>query len=259
MTLHDTGTELAGEGAAPPRPQRPAKPGGISIRPAMVVLGLAVLILVVFVTIGIVTSQAPQPVKTSGAPSAVPGTPLRAQEAAGLLSPIIVAGEPPTNILNAVSVPVGSVRISHLNNAAGSGQYDAQVTFRSEDSQAALLTFYAADMKEQGWQVFDKGPAANDPGALEVLGKLAGTDGYYWQMGATIPPTTFGQRRAGRGVDELHRAPVPAERRRELSRPAMGRLVSARRAAGPPPSARRTPTAPGAGSVRPAGRPRRRS
>ena len=48
------------------------------MRPAMIVLGLAVLILAVFVTIGIVTSQSPQPVKTSSAPSAVSGTPLRA-------------------------------------------------------------------------------------------------------------------------------------------------------------------------------------
>jgi hypothetical protein len=193
MTLHDTGTELVDEGAPAPRPQRPALPGGISMRPAMVVLGLAVLILFVFVTIGIVTTQSPQRVKTSSAPSAVTGTPLHATVAAGLLSPIIVAGEPPTNVLNAVSVPVGSVRTAHQNNAAGSGQYDAQVSFRSDNSQAALLSFFAADMKEQGWQIFDKGAAANDPGALEVLGKLAGTDGYYWQMGAIIAPTTFGQ------------------------------------------------------------------
>src|ERR1700722_7828485 len=146
MTLHDTGTgtELAGEGAPPPPPQRPAKRGGISMRPAMVVLGLAVLILVVFVTIGILTSQSPQPVKTSGAPSAVGGTTLRATAAARLLSPIAISGEPPTNVLNAVSVPVGSVRLSHQNNAAGAGQYDAQVTFRSDNSQAALLTFFAA-------------------------------------------------------------------------------------------------------------------
>jgi hypothetical protein len=193
MTLHDTGTELVDEGASPPPPQRPATPGGISMRPAMVVLGLAVLILAVFVTIGILTTQSPQPVKTSSAPSAVGGTPLHATVAAGLLSPIIISGEPPTNILNAVSVPVGSVRLAHQNNAAGSGQYDAQVSFRSADSQAALLTFFAADMREQGWQIFDKGAAANDPGALEVLGKLAGTDGYYWQMGAIISPTTFGK------------------------------------------------------------------
>jgi hypothetical protein len=46
-------------------------------------------------------------------------------------------------------------------------------------------------MKLQGWQVFDRGPAANNPGALEVLGKLAGSDGYYWEMGAVIPPTRF--------------------------------------------------------------------
>ncbi len=192
MTLHDTGTELAGQADTPP-PQRPAKPGGISMRPAMVVLGLAVLILVVFVTIGIVTSQSPQPVRTSSAPSAVVGSSLRSEAAARLLAPIVVGGEPPTNILNSVSVPVGAVRISHVNNAAGSGQYDAQVTFRSDASQAALLAFFAADMKQQGWQVFDKGGASDDQGALEVLGKLAGTDGYYWEMGATIQATTFGK------------------------------------------------------------------
>ena len=59
------------------------------------------------------------------------------------------------------------------------------------DSQAALIAFYAADMKSQGWQISDRGPARNDPGALEVLGKLAGSDGYYWQMGATVDATTF--------------------------------------------------------------------
>lgn len=158
----------------------------------MVVAGLAVLILVVFVTIGILTSQTPAPVRHSRVPTAVPGSALRAQSAAAQLSPIAVSGEPPTNILNAVDLPAGAVRVSHQNNAAGSGQFDAQVVFRSAASQGALLDFYAAAMKQQGWQIYDKGPAANDPGALEVLGKLAGTDGYYWEMGATIPPTSFG-------------------------------------------------------------------
>ena len=74
-----------------------------------------------------------------------------------------------------MSVPVGSVRLSHQDNSGdGAGQFDSQVIFRSDDSQGALLAFFAADMKLQGWQVFDRGPAANDPGALEVLGKLAG-------------------------------------------------------------------------------------
>ena len=33
-----------------------------------------------------------------------------------------------------------------------------------------------------------------------MLGKLAGTDGYYWEMGATISPTTFGTGAPARGM-----------------------------------------------------------
>ena len=190
MTLHDADTRLAEPADA--EPLRPPTPGGFSIRPAMVVPVLGVVIIAVFVTLGVLSSHSPAPVKTSGAPSVVPGSTLRAQPAGDALRLIVGAGEPPSNIINAVTVPVGSVRISHQNNAAGAGQYDSQVTLRSPDSQGALLSFFAAAMQQQGWQVFDKGAAANDPGALEVLGKLAGTDGYYWEMGVTIPPTTFG-------------------------------------------------------------------
>jgi len=190
MTLHDADTRLAEPEEA--APLRPPTPGGFSIRPAMVVLGLAVVIVASFVTLGLVSSHSPAPVKTAGTPSAVPGSTLRAEPAATVLQPIIGAGEPPSNIINAVTVPVGSVRISHENNAAGAGQFDAQVTMRSTESQGALLAFFAAAMRLEGWQVFDKGAAANNPGAFEVLGKLAGTDGYYWEMGATIQPTSFG-------------------------------------------------------------------
>jgi hypothetical protein len=191
MTLHDADTGLRPDQAVPPEPLRPPTPGGISMRPAMIVLGLAVLILVAFVAIGVLSSHSPAQVTRSSGPSAVPGVTLPAVSAAHLLSPIVQSGEPPTNILNAVSVPVGSVRLSHRDNSGQAAQFDAQVAFRSDDTQGALLAFFAADMKLQGWQVFDRGPAANNPGALEVLGKLAGSDGYYWEMGAVIPPTTF--------------------------------------------------------------------
>ncbi|HEX3334336.1 MAG TPA: hypothetical protein VHS57_08335 [Acidimicrobiales bacterium] len=192
MTLHDTETEAPSEGTPAPAPRRPAGSGGTSLRPAMVVLGLAVLILAVFVTIGVVFSQSPTKVHTGSASDKVVGTTLRAVPAAGALAPIVGSGEPPSNILNAVAVPTASVRTGHQNNAGQSGQYDSQVELRSTSSQGALLGFFAATMRAQGWQVFDQGPAANNPGALEVLGKLAGDDGYYWEMGATIKPTSFG-------------------------------------------------------------------
>jgi|HubBroStandDraft_1064217.scaffolds.fasta_scaffold392959_2 hypothetical protein len=207
MTLHDTdmgpfevdapvavpseaAPNAAGGGGG--APLRPPSRGGISMRPAMVVLGLAVLILAVFITIGITTSQSPGTVRTSLRPSAVPGTSIRAVAAADVLAPIISSGEPPTNVINAVDIPQGAVRVSHQNNADESGQFDSQVVLRSGDSQGALLAFYAADLKQQGWQIFDKGAAANDPNATEVLGKLAGTDGYYWEIGVTVQATTFG-------------------------------------------------------------------
>ena len=102
----------------------------------------------------------------------------------------MAASHPTTSSTPSTSRPARCA-VSHQNNTAGAGQYDAQVTFSSTDSQAALIAFYAADMKSQGWQISDQGAARNNPGALEVLGKLAGSDGYYWEMGATVNATTF--------------------------------------------------------------------
>jgi hypothetical protein len=174
-------------------PQRPPVRGGVSMRPAMIVLGLAVLIIVLFVGLALATSSQPVPVHRHAGVQSVVGSSLKAAPAATALNPIISSGQPPANIVNAVDIPVGAVRTSSLNNAGQSGQYDSQVTLRSDASQGSLLAFYASDMKSQGWQVFDRGPASNDPNALEVLGKLAGTDGYYWEMGVTVQATTFGK------------------------------------------------------------------
>ena len=237
------------------------------MRPAMIVLGLAVLILVVFVTIGIVSSQSPAPVKHAARRRAsCRASPLRAAPAAEALAPIVSAGraadQHPQRRVRPGRVASGS---RTRTTRPASGQFDSQVTFRSDDSQAALLAFYAADMKLQGWQVFDRGPAANDPGALEVLGKLAGTDGYYWEMGVDHPADDVRPGRPAARCDALHRPPLPG------ARPATrrsGRVVRVGRRQACAAPRRRSPAAIGAsgGSIvglpapaRPAGRPRRRS
>ena len=38
----------------------------------------------------------------------------------------------------------------------------------------------------------DRARPDHDPGALEVLGKKAGSDGFFWEMGAVVSATTFG-------------------------------------------------------------------
>jgi hypothetical protein len=192
----ETATPAVGSVEAAPQsgavPLRPPPSAGFSMRPAMLVVGLAVLIVGGFIAIGLATNGPPVQTTTSTASRAISGTPLRAVPAARALSVIIQSGEPPSNILNSVSIPTGATRISHQNNSAAAGQYDAQIGLVSNASQGALRSFYLDDMKAQGWKITDQGPADHDPGALEVLGQKAGSDGYYWEMGAVISATTFG-------------------------------------------------------------------
>ncbi len=173
------------------------------MRPAMVVLGIAVLILCLFFVIGITSSPAPVPARHGAASSAVPGSALRSEPAAGLLAPVMRAGQPPANVVDSVVVPTGATRLAYQDNNAGASQYDAQVTFRSGANQAELIDFFASAMKLEGWQVFSRGPADHNPNTVEILGKLAGTDGYYWEMGALVPPTTFAANVPGQGQTDF--------------------------------------------------------
>ncbi|HEY3842978.1 MAG TPA: hypothetical protein VGL48_06960 [Acidimicrobiales bacterium] len=180
-------------------PVRPPMGRGFSMRAAMIVPGLGVLILGVFIGAGFLTSNPVQAPDKSTASATVAGTSLRALPALTDLKAITLSGEPPGNILNSVSVPQGATLLSHQDNSAAADQFDAQIGLKSDASQGALDTFYTLDMKRQGWQIFETGPADHDPGAVEVLGKKAGSDGFYWEMGAVVSATTFGPDAPPRG------------------------------------------------------------
>jgi hypothetical protein len=173
-------------------PLRPPPRAGFNMKAAMIVPGIGALILVAFIGAGFLTSNPIQPTKTSTSSFSVPGTPLRARPAAHDLKVITVNGQPPGNIINAVSVPVGATRVSFVNHSAAAQQYDAQIVLKANQSQGAVDKFFTEAMKKQGWQIFDTGPADHDPGALEVLGKKAGSDGFFWEMGSVVSATTFG-------------------------------------------------------------------
>jgi hypothetical protein len=173
-------------------PVRPAPSGGFSMRPAMLVVGLAALIVIAFIAIGFATNGKAVQTDTSKRIRVISGTPLRATRAAPALAVITQSGEPPSNILNSVSLPEGSTPVSHQDNGGGANQFDAQIGLLNNASQEALRTFYLSDMKAEGWKILDVGPADHDPGALEVVGQRAGSDGFYWNMGAVVSATTFG-------------------------------------------------------------------
>jgi hypothetical protein len=193
MTLHDAAPREASEATAPDAGEPPRPPTRYSLRAAMIVPGIGVLILILFIGAEFLTSNPVQTTKTATGAFSVPGTPLRAEPAVHALKVITVSGQPPGNIINAASIPEGSTRTSFSNTTAASqGAYDAKITLRADESQAALENFYKLVMKKQGWQIVSTGPDSHVTGALEVLGKKAGSDGFYWEMGAIVSPTSFG-------------------------------------------------------------------
>jgi hypothetical protein len=191
MTLHSAGPVVV---ATPDRgePPRPPARSGFNMRLAMIVPGIGLLILVLFIGAEFLTSNPVQKTKTSTHSFSVAGTPLKAVPAVHDLKVITVSGQPPGNIINAVAVPTGARRTSFANNSNSAQEYDAQITLRADQSQGVLETFYKLDMKKQGWQIISTGPATHLTGGLEVLGKKAGSDGFYWELGAIISPTSFG-------------------------------------------------------------------
>lgn len=189
-----TGRPLAGTAPVPsaltepPLPPVRTTPG---LRPAMIVLVLAALVVGTIILVGAFSTGGPGARNTPGGGlGAVAGTSLRAAPALGALRPIEQSGQPPNNILRALTLPVGATMVSTADNTTDNG-YDEQVTFSSTASQADLLAFFAAQLPRLGWKVESDGSAPGVTGGQQVLAQLAGSDGYYWEAGATVSPTRF--------------------------------------------------------------------
>ena len=189
-------TTLSAREGPPVRPDPlPPPRSGPGIRPAMLVIALGALILVLFAVTALVTgggSRAGNGPPPSASPTKVKGSSLLAVPAGHLLAGIESPGSPPTNIVRAVYVPAGSILVASGDGAPGGGQYDEQVVLSVDASQAAVIGFFRAELPARAWGVFSTGPAVNRPGTIEVLGKQAGDDGWYWEIGALVAPTTFG-------------------------------------------------------------------
>ncbi len=160
------------------------------MRPALIVGGLAVVILVVFSVGAALTHTATgQPTVPAGA-TRVRGSSLLAVGARSALSPIETNGEPPSNVLDAITLPKGAFGGSPSNPGLGS-TYDQEMQFSVDASQAAVLQFYRQEFHDLGWKTVTEGAATRQPG-LQIVGQIAGTDGFYWQLGVIVAPSTFG-------------------------------------------------------------------
>jgi hypothetical protein len=159
------------------------------MRPALIVGGIALAILLSFSVWAAFTHTPTKPTATTGTPRTVKGSSLKAVAAAPSLAVIEQDGEPPVNILDAITLPVGAVRGATSDPGAGSS-YDQQVQYTLDASQEAVLTFYRTELGAFGWRTVTSGAALHQTGQ-QIVGQLAGDDGYYWQLGVIVAPSTF--------------------------------------------------------------------
>lgn len=163
----------------------------MSIRgPALVVLGIAVFIVVVGVVASALASGGDTTLSihriTIPDGTSVPLTP-----AATAMRSIVSAGEPPADILGNLAVPSGSVVTRSVDLDQGAGQFDRTVVFRTGLSADQVADLYRTLLPRLGWKVLDGGsPASGSTSGTVVLFKKGSGDSFYWEVGATVSPTT---------------------------------------------------------------------
>jgi hypothetical protein len=175
-------------------PERPPRRGGVSMLPAFVVAGIGLVLVLVFGIGALLTSSPSGTTSTATTHPAhrpVPGTGLVAVPARAALQPILTAGEPPTNIVSATTVPRGWVREGVQRNLNSTDQYSKGVTLRVPVDQASLITFYRHELRAHGWRLLSTSSTAGH--GVEILAQLGGSDGWYWEAGVTVSATTFAQ------------------------------------------------------------------
>lgn len=183
------GRTLGPGGSAAAASPRPARPPGPSTKAALLVLGIAV---VVFIggAIALGLSPSTAPVHIASTVRTAPGAPLHAVPAAPELHPMVVGGQPPSDILAALALPAGTTTVAHSLVNHGVELYDESLDFRVDASQADVIAFFKAELRADGWQQVSSGTRSDGPG-IEVLGQHGAVDGNLWDVGIVVSATQF--------------------------------------------------------------------
>lgn len=194
-----TGHGPAGNGSGTHTPVLERTPGGPSrapgptARPAAVVLAVIMAVFLVGFVADLVSSnahRAQRPSSSSHAAAAVPGTGgLVASPARSVLAAITTPDDPPSDILAALVVPAGTRPVPGSSSQQGVGLYDASETVVVPASENAVIAFLRTELGAGRWQITSSAPSAG--GAFRVIATHPASDGYRWELGATVSPTTF--------------------------------------------------------------------
>lgn len=174
-------------------PAVPVRPPGPPVRLAFIVFGMALLVFVGGIiaeslsSSGQSTTAATAPLRTAA------GDPVPAIAAKALMKPMLLPGQPPADVVQALALPQGTTAVPKSLLDQTVSNYDQQMTFSSSLTQAALIAFFHNQLRSQGWSNFSQGPPAAaelaPSGSVEVLARHPGSDGYYWEVGVVVLPT----------------------------------------------------------------------
>jgi hypothetical protein len=181
------GRGAAGYDVGPPV----GRPPGPKVRLAMIPVGIAALVLIAGGISSAVQSSGSDAPPVSRSVPTVKGAGVKAVPGRRALRPIVSGGQPPEDILNVIPLPEGS-RVkggSATNN--GIGLYDHSLSFKVGVSEQKVITFFRAELKALKWQQVTEGPPPHGAPGYQIVSQHPSSDGYEWELGVTISPTTF--------------------------------------------------------------------
>jgi hypothetical protein len=183
-------------GLAPPSPDeaeavdpdhrsfQPMSPRG----PALIVLGIAVFIVVAGIVASALASGS-SPTLSIRSITIPDGTVVPLTPASTAMHSIISAGEPPADIVGNLAVPAASSVTHTVNTDRNATQFDRTVSFRTGLSSDQVVDVYRTLLPRLGWKVIYVGAQHRGTGT-DVLAKRGSGDGFYWEVGAVVSPTT---------------------------------------------------------------------
>lgn len=160
-----------------------------SLLPAAAVLGLAVVMLIVFLVINLVADQGVAK-ETTTIPVVVGGL-QRDTTLSPTLKYCLQTEVVPSNIADAFVLPVGTEPTSGGSTPnSGAGDFDCYEPLATANTNGpSLLNFFNAQLEARGWSLFSKGASNGKP---QSLFQKAGNDGFYWVVGITVSKSSQG-------------------------------------------------------------------
>jgi len=156
------------------------------------VVGIAALVLLAGgIGAALTSSGNARPASPRSLPTAA-GATIRATPGRGALRPVIVAGEPPDDILNVVPLPEGTTVKTGSATDTGVGIYDRSLSFAVPVSEQRVIDFFRAELRALKWELLSQGPPPHGAPGYQIVGQHASSDGYEWEIGVIVDPTTFG-------------------------------------------------------------------